>query len=335
MRVAVRRAHMKPALVLFAIGCSQPHIPTEAPADRCAAGALQAAESVVSLEVGDRTRRGLIWVPEGPGPHDVIVNLHEFRSNPRTQGQYSGWIDFARERNAYLIGPDGKYAMWNAGGCCSKARDRNIDDVRFLDAIVARLDEVGCTTGNVYATGIGNGGMMAHAWACTSDVPDAVVSIGGTLQLDECAKQRAIPMVHLHGRDDTWMPADGSGHHLPVSHTEAIWRARNGVTEEGRTHASGDVSCTEWWGESPVVSCSVAGEDSWPGAPDMKLESEIPLRDATRGTFAYVEAAWRGEGKRLDGSAVVKASKAGEATPPAKEVGGALDAAVTGEEAKN
>lgn len=295
-----------PALLLsLSAACSlgqQAKVPADRPADACGAEAFADEELILEVETPGRTRQALFWHPPGPGPHDLIVNLHEYRSNPRQQAHYTDWIGLARERGAILVAPDGKSSTWNAGPCCGRAKERGIDDVAFLDALVARVDEVACTTGRVYVTGIGNGGMMAHTWACRSEVPDAVVSVGGALQLESCEVDRPIPVLHYHGEDDTFIPADGSqgsvaaferlAGHQPVSHAFASWRRRNQADD---VHVSDGVGlrCETALGAAPVAFCTVKGAvDTWPGAADGPVKGQDPLGDATRGGWAWVEAAW-------------------------------------------
>lgn len=273
--------------------CTQPHVPDTRPANACDAGAFVPGEHVLNIQMEDRPRRAIVHFPSGPGPHDVVVNLHEFRSSPRTQVRYTDWIRFGEENNVIVVGPDGRYATWNAGACCGKARNKNIKDGPFLDAVVAKLDEVACTSGRVLATGIGNGGMMAHRWACESDVVDGVVSVGGALQQDTCAMKRPIPMLHFHGDADTWMPADGSGNHLPVAHALEQWSERNRITGE-QQEASGDLACRHFEGAAPMAYCVVkGGHDGWPGAADLPVQTASPLGDATRGGWAWMQEAWR------------------------------------------
>jgi poly(3-hydroxybutyrate) depolymerase len=285
------------SLLLFPMlsGCNtQPQWPDEPIPNACDAGAGPNGEVAFTVDRPDRKRRGVIWMPEGPGPHDVIVNLHEFRSEPRRQNHYSGWVALAKEKNAYLVGPDGKSSMWNAGECCGKARDQGIDDVGFLDALVAHIDETGCTTGNVLATGIGNGGMMAHRWACESDVVDGVISVGGALQTESCAAERAIPVLMYHGAKDGWMPLDGSGNHRTLAHAEAAWARRNAAPEVDKTLDVGPLDCRFRSGEADVGVCVIETmEDHWPGAADAPLsEVDHPLKDAARGGFEWIEARW-------------------------------------------
>lgn len=298
------------ALPLVALGaglaCSggQPHWPETAPDAPCDPASwprdgFAGGGIVMDVPSGGRTRRAVVWVPETPGPWDVVVDLHEFRSDPVRQQAYSGWVPFGTDQGALVVAPDGKSATWNAGPCCGKAHEKGIDDVAFLDAVMARLDATACTTGRVLATGIGNGGMMAHTWACETDTVDAVVSVGGALQLDTCTTTRPIPLLHYHGVDDGFIPAKGGpgileGDHKPVASAEALWRTRNGAADaEVTTTTDGALTCRRTDGSAPTVFCDVAGmKDAWPSAADAPIESDDPLKDATRGAWAWVKAAW-------------------------------------------
>ncbi|MFK7929273.1 MAG: PHB depolymerase family esterase [Myxococcota bacterium] len=292
---------MRVLLPLLLVGCFQPHVPDERPSNACDADAFPRAEMVINVKVGGKTRRALVWMPNSPGPHPVVVNMHEFRANPRTQARYSGWADFVTESGAIVVSPDGKYATWNAGECCGRAVTKHVNDVAYLDAVIDALDRVTCTDGQVLATGIGNGGMMAEMWACESDKPDAVVSVGGSLQWRECRTKRPIPYLHYHGAKDTFIPMDASatglakqeGIQRTLDHAHEIWAARNGATE-AEPVVDGDLTCRQWSGNAPMQSCIVAdGIDTWPGAGDAPVKSNSPLASATRGAWGWVQQQWK------------------------------------------
>jgi polyhydroxybutyrate depolymerase len=292
------------ASLLLASCGSQPHWPAGPPADPCGAAAFPDEPMVLEVAWGDRTRRALVWFPPTPGPHDVVVDLHEFRSDPMRQAHYSMWVPHAREVGAILVAPDGRAATWNAGGCCGKAHEESTDDVGLLDAVVASVEAHGCTTGFVLATGIGNGGMMAERWAWSSAVPDAVVSVGGALQRvdDAPVGARPVPVLHYHGADDPFFPASGaSGKALiatrPVADATAAWVAR-GAMQPLPPLEDGDLRCERWApagaAEPWVQSCTVAGMiDAWPRAADTQVTSGSPLADATRGAWAWAKAVTR------------------------------------------
>jgi polyhydroxybutyrate depolymerase len=104
--------------------------------------------------------------------------------------------------------PDGVDRTWNAGACCGPPRDRGIDDVGFLDALVSTLrrdDGVG----DVYAVGFSNGAMMSYAWACAR--PGALAGIGsvaGALTVG-CPAPAPLTVVAVHGTRDGRVPIAG------------------------------------------------------------------------------------------------------------------------------
>lgn len=106
--------------------------------------------------------------------------------------------------NGYSKLPAGKFATWNAGGCCGDARDRGSDDVGFARAVVEALKtRYRIDAGRVFATGMSNGGMLSHRLACeAADVFRAVASVAGTDATASCTPGRAISVLHIHARDD-------------------------------------------------------------------------------------------------------------------------------------
>jgi len=280
-------------LLLLTACPTQPYFPEERPANACDAGAFGSEELGMRFRWDEKSRGALLYFPAGPGPHDVIVNLHELKSDPRRQAHYSGWVEYAREQNAILVAADGKAATWNAGQCCGRAREQAINDVSFLNELMRRVDEVACTSGNVLVTGIGNGGMMAEAWACESDVPDAVVSVGGSLQVPTCRKaERAIPYFHYHGERDTFFPAAGNAEVRSLDTAKTEWAKRNGGTPN--PFKDGELDCVRYeGGQAPTTFCTVLDAvDTWPGAEGAKVEAQSPLGSATSGPFPEVKAFW-------------------------------------------
>ncbi len=263
-------------------------------ADPCAAGALPSGEALLRLQHDGVPRSALFWAPSAPGPRDVVVNLHDFRTEPRRQAHYSRWVPVAAARQLLLVAPDGRSATWNVGnGCCGRSVEKHSDDRGFLDTVAARVASTGCPTGRLLATGIGNGGMMAHRWACESDDVDAVISVGGALQLDTCANPRAIPLVHYHGDADTQYPAGGNAEALPLAAAIELWKLRNRVSGPPVETRSGALSCQRWDGAAPIVSCTVHGMvDVWPGSAEWPVDPNVPLSDATEAAFADVVLPW-------------------------------------------
>ena len=288
-----RPAILAVAALALLVGCpTAPQFPEQAPADACTAGAIQTGEQVLRIDIEGKTRQALVWMPEVDGPYEIVVNLHSFRSEPRRVAHYMKLVEWARDKPIILVGADGKTATWNAGECCGKAQQRNYPDPAFLDALVERVESVACTNGKVTVSGLGNGAMMAHRWACESDVPDALLTSGGTLQQEECPRTRPLPVLHYHGDEDTFTAIDGSTGHRPVEHGLAHWRRINGTAGPVQTLESGELSCQTWRGTEPVAFCTVAGGfHGWPGAADMPVDSTHVLADPTPHGFDWLNEA--------------------------------------------
>ena len=142
-----------------------------------------------------------------PGAPLVVV-LHGAGGAGADMHANLGW-DALADRSGFVVAyPDGLDHTWNAGACCGRARDRRVDDVGFLDALVAALrrdDGVG----DVYAVGFSNGAMMSYAWACAR--PGALAGIGpvaGALTVD-CPAPAPLTVVAVHGTRDERVPVDG------------------------------------------------------------------------------------------------------------------------------
>jgi polyhydroxybutyrate depolymerase len=156
---------------------------------------------------GDRTAAVHHPGTAGTGAPLVVV-LHGAGGSGADVRAALGWDRLADREGFVVAYPDGLERAWNAGRCCARARDRDVDDVGFLDALVAVLraaDDVG----PVYAVGFSNGGMMAYAWACAR--PGALAGIGpvGAALVADCPAPAPTTVVAVHGTADERVPYAG------------------------------------------------------------------------------------------------------------------------------
>lgn len=191
--------------------------------------------------------------------------------------------------NGYSKLPGERFATWNAGGCCGDARDRGVDDVAFARAVVAavqarwRVDPA-----RVFATGMSNGGMMAHRLACeAADVFRAVASVAGTDATDRCTPSRPISVLHIHARDDTHVLFDGGAgpgafrdtskvmNFVSVPETVSRWVARDRCTAPPQrsldvpgAYCETHTGCAD--GREVQLCVTETGGHTWPGAPTVR-----------------------------------------------------------------
>lgn len=257
-------------------------------ADAPAAGGLQ--------ELQVQGRKVLVHLPAGRDaaqPAPLVLALHGGGGHAEHMAENYGLQRKADEAgfivafpNGYSKLPGGKFATWNAGGCCGDARDKGIDDVGFLREVVKALSQrYRVDASRVFATGMSNGGMMSHRMACeAADVFRAVAAVAGTDATDRCTPSRPIAVLHIHARDDTHVLFNGGAgadafrdtskvmDFVSVPDTISRWVQRNHCTAAPqRTLDAPGATCEATRGCAGGVSVQLCvtdtGGHSWPGAP--------------------------------------------------------------------
>lgn len=160
-------------------------------------------------------RSYLIDLPARPAG-TLIVVLHGGGGNPGQIARNSG---FSRPANAaghavvYPAGSGRRLLTWNGGYCCGAAARQGVDDLAFLDRVIADARKRFGLAGRVYMTGMSNGALMAEAYAASRPrVLSGVAGVSGTLDLDRFPLRGAVPLLHIHGTADTQVPyAGGQG----------------------------------------------------------------------------------------------------------------------------
>jgi len=153
-------------------------------------------------------------------PPAVVFALHGGGGDMEymAKDEYYGLISKADKEGFVVVFPNGysrlsagKFATWNAGACCGDARDKNVDDVGFIRAIVTHLTrEMKIDSGRIFAIGMSNGGMMSYRLACeASDIFKAVASVAGTDNFSACSPSRPVSILHIHAKDDTHVLFNG------------------------------------------------------------------------------------------------------------------------------
>ncbi|MFZ2986392.1 alpha/beta hydrolase family esterase [Ideonella sp.] len=253
----------------------------------------------------------LVLALHGGGGHAAFMADDE-RYGLRSQADRSGFV--VAFPNGYSKWPGGRFATWNAGGCCGDARDRQIDDVGFLRAVVADVQtRVPIDPARVFATGMSNGGMMSHRLACeAADVFRAVASVAGTDATTTCAPSRPVAVLQIHARNDTHVLFNGGAgkeafrdeskvmDFVSVPATISRWVQRQQCQPVPRrtlerpgpagAHCEAYSGCK---GQQPVALCvTETGGHSWPGASVVRRGKEAASQalDANAQIWAFFAA---------------------------------------------
>ena len=294
-------ALLAPLLATLLLGLGSPAPAGAAEPERITA----AGDASFSFEHAGLTRKYRVHVPPGldlSRPAPVLMALHggggdmNFQADDARYGLISkadsaGFI--AVFPNGYSRFPGGRLATWNAGNCCAGARDKQVDDVGFLRAVVDRLKrQLNVDPQRVYATGMSNGAMMAHRLACeAADVFAGIAAVAGTDNTRSCTPQRPIPVLIIHARDDTMVLFDGGAGpdarrdasqvtaFTSVPQTEARWAQRNGcgapavrVLDVAGAWCERRSGCRD--GATVELCVTDTGGHSWPGAEKVRRGKE-------------------------------------------------------------
>ncbi len=205
----------------LALAASAAAAPVPAAADSPALAPMDGAYTF-TLTVDTLHRGYRLHVPPQAAsgqPLPLVLNLHGATQNGLLEEVQSG-MDTSADQNGYLVAyPDGtristvltpdpvaKQAQygWNAGRCCGLPVTRHIDDVGFLEKVIADIAHRTPTDlRRVYMTGISNGGMMAYAMASeASDRVAAVSSVSGQVELPAIHPSRPVPTLEFHSVND-------------------------------------------------------------------------------------------------------------------------------------
>jgi polyhydroxybutyrate depolymerase len=206
-----------------------------------------AGSYVINLTFGGRNRDYRIHIPPQAAagkPLPLVINMAGATQNGQIEEILSN-MDPNADENGYLaVYPDGtriskvltpdpvaKQAQygWNAGECCGLPVTRKVDDVGFLEKVIADVaSRTPVDLRRVYMTGISNGGMMAYAFAAEASTHvAAIASISGQVELPTIHPTRSVPTMEFHSVNDPIAKFDG----VPNKNPKLVLSVMQGITQ--------------------------------------------------------------------------------------------------------
>lgn len=274
----------------------------------------------VELQHGGLKRHALVHLPQGfqaDRATAVVLAFHGGGGDAAYMADDDryGLIALAEREGFVLVLPSGysrfprgKLATWNAGDCCGDARDRQVDDVGFVRALLTHLgQQLAIDRGRVFAMGMSNGAMMSYRLACEmSDTFRAIAAVAGTEAVATCQPSRPVGILHIHARDDTHVLFNGGAgpdafrdaskvmDFVSVPTTVSRWVTRLQCAPTPRrtldvpgAHCDTHSGCAE--GAEVRLCMTASGGHSWPGAAASRLGRKPPPSQA----ISAHEQAWR------------------------------------------
>jgi len=198
-----------------------------------------------------------VW--DGRSPLPVVVALHGAFMTAAEMEQRSGLSRLADEKGFAVIYPEGLGLLgylqhWNAGFCCGKAAKDAVDDLGFIDVCLSEaMRRLPLDKGRIHIAGLSNGGMLAlHYGLNGRHQPAGILAVAAALPetLPAYPAGRAVPVMLVHGFDDT---------HIP--YTGGAFKGR----DDGPRFA-GQEQAAAWWAAGMGCSASIMERESHHGA---------------------------------------------------------------------
>jgi polyhydroxybutyrate depolymerase len=168
---------------------------------------------------------------------------------------------------------------WNAGDCCGKASQQDVDDVGFIRSLLAKLStSLSIDQKRIFVTGISNGGSMAYRLACEmSDRIAAIAAIAANLAVAKCEPSDPVSVSVFHGTADDHVPYQGGfgekavnkKYKKPVSEAVTYWIHHNGTGITPKIEEHGNIQKETYAngrrGTEVILYTIKGGGHSWPG----------------------------------------------------------------------
>lgn len=173
----------------------------------------------------------------------LIVLLHGYGASGSLQDIYYGASGNAGAKGFVLAMPNGVKnskgkRFWNAFDACCDFEASEVDDVRFLTSLIAKVkQQVGIDSRRITLLGHSNGGYMSYKMAC--EVPELIAGVAvlaGSMSGDFkefCPNALPTSVLHIHGNADETVSYDGGKApllgtpYMSASETSLTWARHN------------------------------------------------------------------------------------------------------------
>lgn len=222
----------------------------------------------------------------------LMLVLHGGGGNGRQIADATEFSPLADQEGFVVAYPDGtgrlrnRLLTWNSGGIPVYAAEQDIDDVGFLQAVVADVAaRLPVDPDRVYAAGMSNGGMMAHRLArAASDTFAAVAVVAGAMNHTGDVPDRPVAVLIIHGTADRHVRYEGGAplrstgragdrEDAAVATARDFWIGRNDLAPTPEVQQQGKVRIETWQrhadgsaAPAPVQVVTLeGGGHAWPG----------------------------------------------------------------------
>ncbi len=264
---------------------------------------------VQRLAVGGQYREFRLHIPQHDDLSTALPLVFAFHGSSASAAVIERETSLNRRADSMgfiVVYPEGLHRGWNIGECCRYSFEERVNEGQFVSAILDWLQrDLHIDPTRVYATGYSDGATLSYLLACMLPLRiTAVAGVAGTLfePLPICRLPRVVPVMVIHGTDDTRIPYQGrpggvaglAGHHLTHSASEVarFWVKQNQCDPLPTTVVAKNVSLDRFTcGRDGEVRFYTIrhGQHGWPGGERGWVFSPIPPQDmaATDSIIAF------------------------------------------------
>jgi poly(3-hydroxybutyrate) depolymerase len=179
--------------------------------------AVNLSAQETSIQVGSTTRDMIVYAPAGiEANRPLVISMHGLNQTMNDQVNQTQFKSVAEANNFVIVFPqaiDNSWQLWGTG------------DTDFILAIIDEMNaRYEIDRDRVYLSGFSMGGMMTY-YAATQ-IADKIAAYapvtGFLMDGPNTNSSRPIPIIHVHGMDDTFVPYDR------VQECLDAWIERNG-----------------------------------------------------------------------------------------------------------
>ncbi len=220
----------------------------------------------------------------------LLIVLHGAFGTAKEVEKLSGFSELSDRETFIVAYPNGAFGIlgflqhWNAGHCCGKAASDNIDDIGFLDRVIADVQERFTINSNrVYMAGFSNGGMLAYRYAAErSHTIAALSTVSASLnsRVSENSPlyrltppEHPVPLISFHGKDDLKVPYGGGKsplkrgprEYFSVEQSIGLWVDYNKIQVVPHTELlyNGLITKKTWAGHNNTNSVVLYSIEEW------------------------------------------------------------------------